>query len=523
HPAHRRHQMVQRKQLAGPILLLLLAWAVCVSIAPAAPLAQVCTPRPHVDVTVGHGADDRLQIDIAANGAGNFLRELRFGTATGALIDVGDRRNALGDFTIALPPGTPHTTFTVRQMAPGQAVTVPLIVADGCGDWPTFVGGGPSAFLGPTPTATLRPPGTATPTVTFTATPTATLTLRTTWTPTATATMTRTATPMTGIIGPRAYVANFGSNTPHVVATVSIGVTTALGFLPRAPRDVAVTRDGRRAYVTHDQAETISIIDTATNQLVNTIQVPASSFGRIVASPTFDRVYAANETQGGVVIIDTNTNQVVARVALGGVLGGGGAGIAWDLAVGHTGSPVLAVTGDNALWTVSETSGVASSSPIELINGAVADGVAVEPVNPLGVYQGATWISGSRSHPILGQDYGVWRFPTLPPDTLSDHFQPFTAQRGSGRMAVTQLGTRVLVVNTDSQTLSVLNYARGEIVHLPVGSGPRAVAASPDGTRAYVTNALGGNVAVVDNVAWPPVVLTAVPVGLSPQGIAIKP
>jgi hypothetical protein len=28
----------------------------------------------------------------------------------------------------------------------GQASTVELVVTDGCGDWPTFVGGGPNAF-----------------------------------------------------------------------------------------------------------------------------------------------------------------------------------------------------------------------------------------------------------------------------------------------------------------------------------------------------------------------------------------
>jgi hypothetical protein len=43
-------------------------------------------------------------------------------------------------------PGTPATyQFTMVRAAPG-ATTVSFVVHDGCGAWPTFVGGGPGAF-----------------------------------------------------------------------------------------------------------------------------------------------------------------------------------------------------------------------------------------------------------------------------------------------------------------------------------------------------------------------------------------
>jgi hypothetical protein len=35
--------------------------------------------------------------------------------------------------------------LTVSRVTAGQATTIPLIVVDGCGEWPTFVGGGASA------------------------------------------------------------------------------------------------------------------------------------------------------------------------------------------------------------------------------------------------------------------------------------------------------------------------------------------------------------------------------------------
>jgi hypothetical protein len=36
--------------------------------------------------------------------------------------------------------------LTVHRQAAGQAATVELTVTDGCGQWPTFLGGGPGAF-----------------------------------------------------------------------------------------------------------------------------------------------------------------------------------------------------------------------------------------------------------------------------------------------------------------------------------------------------------------------------------------
>jgi hypothetical protein len=48
--------------------------------------------------------------------------------------------------TIAFPPVTQEVLLTVQRPQPGQATTAQLLVVDGCGDWPTFVGGGPDAF-----------------------------------------------------------------------------------------------------------------------------------------------------------------------------------------------------------------------------------------------------------------------------------------------------------------------------------------------------------------------------------------
>ncbi len=72
------------------------------------------------------------------------LSQLRFGRFQNAKVTLNGQPIADGQ-TFTVPPNTSAIDFTVERVTPGQATTVPLIVVDGCGEWPTFVGGGSSA------------------------------------------------------------------------------------------------------------------------------------------------------------------------------------------------------------------------------------------------------------------------------------------------------------------------------------------------------------------------------------------
>jgi hypothetical protein len=94
----------------------------------------------------------RLQVMITASAFDVFLRSLQFGNPgsnpsqpSNALIDVGSQTDQTGSFTFAPLLGTRQVTFYVRHAAAGPT-TVPLIITDSCGQWPTFVGGGAAAF-----------------------------------------------------------------------------------------------------------------------------------------------------------------------------------------------------------------------------------------------------------------------------------------------------------------------------------------------------------------------------------------
>ena len=57
---------------------------------------------------------------------------------------AGGLTDSAGNTTLALS-GTSFT-FTVRRVTAGAATTVPFVVTDSCGAWPSLVGGGPNAF-----------------------------------------------------------------------------------------------------------------------------------------------------------------------------------------------------------------------------------------------------------------------------------------------------------------------------------------------------------------------------------------
>jgi parallel beta-helix repeat protein len=115
------------------------------------PAPQACQPRPQVTIAsqaVGGGA---LRVTVSAtrnaSAASNTLHQIQFAAAQNGAIDVGGGQvHNGGNFTLSLPAGTQQAIFIVRRLTPGQATTVPFTVSDDCGAWPTFVGGGPSAF-----------------------------------------------------------------------------------------------------------------------------------------------------------------------------------------------------------------------------------------------------------------------------------------------------------------------------------------------------------------------------------------
>lgn len=106
-----------------------------------------CSPRPNVTQSVAPGGG-QLNVTIRPGNPGDFnvnrLLHLDFRSATNALITIGGQSRR-APFVVDLAPGVETVSFTVRREIATTATHVNFTITDGCGAWPTFVGGGPRA------------------------------------------------------------------------------------------------------------------------------------------------------------------------------------------------------------------------------------------------------------------------------------------------------------------------------------------------------------------------------------------
>jgi YVTN family beta-propeller protein len=97
-----------------------------------------------------------------------------------------------------------------------------------------------------------------------------------------------------------------------------------------------------------------------------------------------------------------------------------------------------------------------------------------------------------------------------------------TIKRSSSAIAVTSDGAFCLVVNPDSNSLSLIDTSALEkMAEIPVGLDPRTVAVDDTGSRAYVANRGSDSVSVVDLPTR--AVVTEVVVGDRPYGVVVSP
>ena len=86
---------------------------------------------------------------VTAQGTNNTISAIRFHEPQvadeNALIDIGTiSEHTPAPFKVNI--NATQATIFVRRQTAGQATTARIVVEDACGDWPTFVGGGPGAF-----------------------------------------------------------------------------------------------------------------------------------------------------------------------------------------------------------------------------------------------------------------------------------------------------------------------------------------------------------------------------------------
>jgi hypothetical protein len=110
-------------------------------------------PAPNVGVqTLANQASRTFQVTITARpencSPSNRLQSLRFTRLANATVELSTSppTTVSAPMLVSLAAQPQTLMVTVRPLTQGVPTTVELTVRDSCGEWPTFVGGGPNSF-----------------------------------------------------------------------------------------------------------------------------------------------------------------------------------------------------------------------------------------------------------------------------------------------------------------------------------------------------------------------------------------
>jgi YVTN family beta-propeller protein len=297
---------------------------------------------------------------------------------------------------------------------------------------------------------------------------------------------------------PFAYVANFFSNSVSVIdtATNTVVDTVPVGSNPFA---LDVTPDGAFVYVGNFVAGNVSVIDTTTNSVVATVNVAGHPNG-VAVTPNGALVYVAGYTSDSVSVIDTATNTVVATVPVG-VLPFG-----------------ISISTDSAFAYVAN----GTSSSVSVIDIATNTVVATVPglghgtslaVTPDGAF---VYVTHHYVSSPVNPDPSVKVIDTSTytvVDSVAVGLSP-------AHISITPDGNYIFVTISGGSAVSVIATASNTVVAtVPVGVQPEGVKVTPDGAFAYVANSMSDSVSVIDTATN--TVVATVPVGNQPEGVAI--
>ncbi|MET8142545.1 caspase family protein [Sphaerisporangium sp. NPDC005288] len=245
--------------------------------------------------------------------------------------------------------------------------------------------------------------------------------------------------------GRRAYVTRQDTDTVRTVDTATGAVAGRPISVGKWPAGIAMAADGRRAYVTNRASDSVSVIDTATGGTVgDPIPVGDEPLG-IVAAPDGRRVYVADSGSDQVSVIDTATGRAGAPIPTGDRPGG--------LAISRDGGHLYVSTG--GIWNLTDEG-------FEVIETATGKTV------------------GRRL------DVGL---PTMSKGGL------FTGWSG---VAVSPNGGEVYLTDGWSNAVVTVDLAYHRVLPdaIKVGEHATAIVASPDGRYLYVATADG--ISIVD-------------------------
>ncbi len=318
---------------------------------------------------------------------------------------------------------------------------------------------------------------------------------------------------------PIAYVADSQSNqvTPvladplQAAAPNDAGAPIPVGTHPDA---IAITPNGKTAYVVNFGSDNVTPIDTSTDTAgaSGTWISVGSEPDAIAISPDGDTAYVANSGDGTVSKIALSTGQVQATIKVGGSPSG------------------IAISPDGTTAYVTDNNpGYENLVPIGLANDAVAPGIpaGTDPVAVAITPDGDTAYVVDRGSNVVPGAVTPVDLRTAPPSAGSS----IAVGTDPDAVAISPDGDYAYVSNYGDGTISQLPLDGGSASTLPAGTDPDGLAVLPSGTATYVADdqpgGSGGGTAAgaVSELSVPAAAATPAPiaVGTGPDAVAITP
>jgi YVTN family beta-propeller protein len=305
--------------------------------------------------------------------------------------------------------------------------------------------------------------------------------------------------------GPLAYISNYDDNTVSVIDTASdqvVGQFPSLSGGSLGPWAVAINPEGTEVYFSHPffgLVDKVAVIGTQQPHVINDVTVGHGALG-IAFDPAGEWLYQANAEDGSISVIHA-TDKSVTNWPLG---------LSWPLGVATT-----TVKGKIRVY-VTENQG----AQVAVIDPAGQRVVKRIPVGeaPVGIAINA---AGTRAYVANFNDNSVSVINTINNRVVD----LIPVGRFPNGIAVDPSGKRVYVANLttvnpsapETGSVSIINTRANRVIRtVRVGKTPYGVGVTPDGNKVYVTNQGGGNVSVINASLKRPKVIKTVPVGKSP-------
>jgi YVTN family beta-propeller protein len=271
-------------------------------------------------------------------------------------------------------------------------------------------------------------------------------------------------------------------------ALPKVGRTVAVG---QDPSFVQVAPNGKFAYITDTGNNTVTVLDTVTDQVSKTIPIPEGPPRFISFSNDGKTAYVSvYNTRGSVhliVFIDTATGQVTGQVSV----------------TNHTPGPSQVSPNDQYLYVPNHNS-MTMNGAMKAMSGPGQDDINVistatkKLVGTITVAPNPHWIAVGQNGLLYVTDHTSGEITIVNPNT-NKVVKVFTVGETPHAIYTSPDGSRLAVTSYGGAELFIVSTATDKVVAtIPVGREPLDVEYTPDGRYIYTTNSEDNTVSVID-------------------------